>query len=339
MKRSPGYVPDVTGESAVADVAGDSVLVSILSRIEEERERILILAHVGLGISLATLARDLKTDRRELAEQVNQILARLADDEELAQNLGDVRRAGRSEHYQALAFRLNLQGWFCSQCAQFMVKAETGRPRKTCSPRCRRLLHNAGGESWKDQYHSNPQTTRGYRHSHAQVLGNADARHGKLLALTAGLNTGQLWRRNPDVSYRDQALLLVGFTCPLPLSSSDLSALNIDDIALTAQGLELRLYRHARRSTQYVTVPKDKVSALCVVTAMISWKKCLAREYHMNGPLFIWIGKSGRIPRSHVRLGSQAIVNIIERARSDAMMTGPELNSSLALPYYLDRIS
>ena len=140
MRRNPGYVPDLTGDIAVADVAGDSVLASILSRITAERDRVLILAHVGLDISLASLARDLKTDPRKLAERVDQIVARLATDKELRSTLGDMRRAGRSEHYQALAFRLNLQDWFCSQCAQFMIQPQTGRPRKTCSLRCRRLL-------------------------------------------------------------------------------------------------------------------------------------------------------------------------------------------------------
>ena len=75
MRRNPGYVPDVTGDTAVADVTGDSLLFSLLSRITGERDRVLILAHVGLDISLTTLARDLKTDRRLLAEQVDSILA------------------------------------------------------------------------------------------------------------------------------------------------------------------------------------------------------------------------------------------------------------------------
>ena len=54
--------------SAVGDIAGEPLLVEVLSRIGDERHRVLILAHIGLDISLRNLARAMGTTRIELEE-------------------------------------------------------------------------------------------------------------------------------------------------------------------------------------------------------------------------------------------------------------------------------
>src|ERR1700730_3446048 len=116
MRRNAGQAPDLTGTVALGNIAGESLLVAILSRIEDELERVLVLAHVGLDYSLSSLARDLKLERRDIATRIERILIELREDGELATRLGYVQRAGQAEHYHALAFRLNLQDWFCSHC-------------------------------------------------------------------------------------------------------------------------------------------------------------------------------------------------------------------------------
>ena len=95
MKRSARHTPDTTGDTAVGDMSGDTMLAEVLSRIEDERERVLILAHVGLGMSLRSLERALGADHNQLAEQVNTIIARLREDDELVTVLSGIRRAGQ----------------------------------------------------------------------------------------------------------------------------------------------------------------------------------------------------------------------------------------------------
>src|SRR5690242_17265236 len=90
MRHSSGRAWDKTGDSAVGDVAGDSLLVEVFSRIEDERDRVLVLAHIGLDLSLRNLARVMGTTRSELADRVSAIIARLREDTELVTMLGDI---------------------------------------------------------------------------------------------------------------------------------------------------------------------------------------------------------------------------------------------------------
>lgn len=145
MRHSSGHTWDKTGDSAVGDVAGDSLLAEVFSRIEDERDRVLILAHIGLDLSLRNLARVMGTTRIELADRVNAIIAQLRDDAELVAMLGDIRHAGQNDRYQTLVLSLGLQDWFCSYCGAFMLQSELGVKRKTCSDKCRYKLWKADG--------------------------------------------------------------------------------------------------------------------------------------------------------------------------------------------------
>ena len=264
MRPSGGRVPDTTGDTAVGDVAGGSLLVALLSRIEDKRERVLILAHIGLGMSLTTLARDLKLDRRELAKRVERILAELREDNDLAVMLSGIDRAGRPDHYQALAYRLDLQDWFCSHCGRFIIQPEIGRPRITCSNKCRRL-HNQVRPRGLQEQRGNSSTDSHAVDSLIRETQPAKAERGKLLELVNRINLAEEnSKRQPDIDWdqpdnqiRDRALILLGFRCPIPLSTLDLAALNVDDAIQTTMGLEVRLYRWARRETRYVTMPID----------------------------------------------------------------------------------
>jgi hypothetical protein len=131
---------DVTSEAAIGDVSGDSVLAEVFSRIHDEQDRVLLLVHVALGISLASLERQVSISREELATRIDATLAALRQDTELLDTLRGIHRAGRDEHFQAIIIRLGLQDWFCAECMQFMIQPATGRPRKTCSDLCRHRL-------------------------------------------------------------------------------------------------------------------------------------------------------------------------------------------------------
>lgn len=129
---------DSTAADAVADVAGHVLFVELRSRIEDERDRALVFARIGLGVSLAGLERQFGEPRAELSERIESILTQLREDEELVSILSGTHKAGRAEHFRALIMGLGIQEWFCAYCGEFMVQPETGRRRKTCSDTCRR---------------------------------------------------------------------------------------------------------------------------------------------------------------------------------------------------------
>src|SRR5215469_14746681 len=107
MRR--GDRPDVTSETAIGDVSGDSLLTEIFTRIPDAQDRALLLAYVALGVSLASLERQLEMSRQDIAARIDVILATLRADTVLTDALSGIRRAGRDEHYQALIVRLGLQ--------------------------------------------------------------------------------------------------------------------------------------------------------------------------------------------------------------------------------------
>jgi hypothetical protein len=345
MRRSAGQIPDSTGAAAAADLSGESLLTSVLLRIDDELERILILAHVGLDISLSALARDLNIERQELAKRVDFALAKLRGDAELAARLGEVRRAGQSEHYQALVVHLELQDWFCSHCGRFIVQRETGRPRKTCSDRCRRLLYEAGGTGWKEQHqHASSKNSPDTRNE-IPAKQDETSRREKLLRLIKPIELakGSVWWQ-PESWNRDRAMILVGFTCPVGLSSADLAMLDVDDVGQTRGGLELRLYRRDNRGTRYVTLPASDDPVLCPVRAMSGWRRNLIRNGHTTGPLFVRLDRNGQLPHHPVRLSGKALAAVVASLIDSVNLWGgraqaPELKPSMLLPDFLNRVS
>lgn len=339
MKSGGSRALDVTGDTATGNVAGDSLIVSVLSRIEDDLERVLILAHIGLDISLTTLARELKMDRRELAAHLDRILAKLRNDEEMAAMLSDVRRAGQPEHYHALAFRLNLQDWFCSYCERLMVQPEIGRPRNTCSARCRRLLYKAGGTGWKDQYQRRSKRVSRAADSQLAETHDATAKHSKLVTLMETAEKRTLLSQ-PDIRSRNRALLLLGFTCPIPLTPSDLADLDVNDIIQIREGVEVRLYRRANRGIRYVVIPENADPALNPAQAVTAWRRRLVQSRRTTGPLFIQMDRDGRLPPNTVRLTSRAVTNVIDDAILwSKRVEAPELKPTMPLPDFLNRVS
>lgn len=143
MAANGRRIPDSTADAAIGDLSGESILVEVFGRIGNPEDRALLFAHVALEIPLHSLERQSSMSRRELSRRIRAILDGLRQDAELAALLSGIHRAGRIEHYQALIVSLGLEDWFCAYCGHFMVQPRTGRPRKTCTDKCRL-------ERWKE---------------------------------------------------------------------------------------------------------------------------------------------------------------------------------------------
>lgn len=342
MRRSVDSRDDFTGDAAVGNVSGETLLASTLKRIDDELDRVLVLAHIALDRPLAKLARELDIDCRELAARVERALGVLREDETLAARLSDVRRAGQYEHYQALAFRLNLQDWFCSNCAGPMVQRGIGRPRNTCSPRCRSQLHEARGRSWKDQYEPGtlPMTSRMAPERANSVLNTSGGRR-KLKAIMRPIEAGLIqtaWRE-PSLQSRDRAMLLLGFACPIPLAPPDLAALDVNDIARANNGFEVRLFKRAVRTTQYVQVRLGEDPSFCPVRALTTWRSLMVKSGHTTGPLFVRLNRNGELSKGPQRLGSRAIAKVVNEALFEVSKTRTaELSASMLFADFLERL-
>ncbi len=342
MRRNLEADDDFTADAAVGNVAGESLLASVLERIEDELDRVLVLAHIALDTPIPKLARELNLDPHDLTARVEQAIDVLSKDEALKAQLGDVRRAGQYEHYEALAFRLNLQDWFCSQCTGLMVQRGIGRPRNTCSDRCRRLLFQANGASWKNHYEPGALPTRS-RPARGRANVTVDTASGReklrtlMRPIEAGLVEG-LWNE-PSVQSRDRAMVLLGFSCPIKITPSDLAALDVTDVHRTAHGLEVRLFRRAARATQFVMVPMSTDPKLCPVNAMVPWRSLMVRSGRTVGPLFVRPDNNGNIPLHPRRLGGTAIAKVVNQALWLVSETRTaEISASMLFTDYLERL-
>ena len=342
MRRNLDAGDDFTADTAVGNVAGESLLASVLERLEGELDRVLVLAHIALDTPIPKLARELKLEPHQLAARVEQAIDVLSKDKALKAQLGDVRRAGQYEHYGALAFRLNLQDWFCSQCAGLMVQRGIGRPRNTCSDRCRRLLFQANGVSWKDQYEPGALPTRSpLAQGRANVAVDTASGREKLRALMGPIEAGLvegLWNE-PSVQSRDRAMMLLGFSCPIQITPSDLAALDVTDVRRTAHGLEVRLFKRAARATHFVIVPMSKDPKLCPVNAMAPWRSLMVRSGQTVGPLFVRPNNNGNIPLHPRRLGGTTIAKVVNQALWLVSETcTAEISASMLFTDFLERL-
>jgi hypothetical protein len=304
---------DVTGEAAVGDVASESLFAEVLSRIDDETDRILIFAAVGLGISERHLSLALTMDTADLTARIDKILSALREAQEVADKLHDFRRAGRVENYLALAYRLGLQDWFCAQCQRFMVQSERGRRRKTCSGRCR--LRRFRGHR--------PGTTAPETRS-AWAVDPAAVPDEMVSRLVAPIDLAQQpvyldprilrwWQ--PERRLRDRAVVLLGFSCGVALTPADIAALDVDDLIRTTEGVELRLYRGTTRPTRYVTIPARQ-ERICPAAALLDWTRHLADAGHRSGALFPRLDARGKPIAT--RLTGRAVATIIEAAAAEA---------------------
>ena len=92
---------------------------------------------------------------------------------------------------------------------------------------------------------------------------------------------------------RDRALLLMGFTGAL--RRSELVALQVEDVTVTAAGLRIRIARSKTDPTAQgaeIGLPRGKHPDTCPVKAFQAWQEVAKRK---AGPLFRSISKAGRI--------------------------------------------
>jgi hypothetical protein len=221
MKHSARQADDVTGDAATGNLAGDMVLNSVLAKLQDEFDQVLVLTHLALDIPLAPLARDLKISRQELQARVDGIRTELSRHAGLSR-LSGIRRAGQIEHYYPIIARLGLQNWFCAcpGCPNLIFQSKTGRPRKTCSGRCRSRLNREQGITWQDRHYGrsprDSDALDGQDHGTEDVIATRDF----ILQLMRPINyppPRTYWHR-PNIHCRDRALLLLGFTCPVPVT-------------------------------------------------------------------------------------------------------------------------
>jgi hypothetical protein len=315
---------DDTAEAAVGDVASDSLFTEVLSRIDDETDRILIFAGVGLEISHRNLSLALDLSTVDLTSRIDRIVSVLREDEEVAGKLHDFRRAGRVVNYLALAYRLGLQDWFCAQCGQFMVASERGRRRKTCSDRCR--LRRFRGHR--------PGTLTGAAASMPTAAPDAvpDAMMSRLVEPIDRAVPPDIFDRKalrwwqPEMRLRDRAVVLLGLSCTVALTSADIAAFDVDDVVQTSEGVEVRLYRGTARPNRYVTIPARE-REICPVAAVHAWVRHLAAAEHRSGALFPRLNAKGKILET--RLTDRAVAAIVEAAMVQAFK--PKMPTKLAV--------
>lgn len=109
-------------------------------------------------------------------------------------------------------------------------------------------------------------------------------------------------------AWRNRCLILIGFGAAL--RRSEIVALDLDDIAISPEGLTVTLRRSKtdqKGEGQVVAIYRAADPDLCVVTALEQWLAFRGRE---PGPLFVRIFKGGRLAAN--RLSDRAIWQIID---------------------------
>jgi hypothetical protein len=316
MRSTSPSADDMTGDAATGNVAGGVVFTTVLAALRDELDQVLVLTHLALGIPLAPLARDLQIDRHELQARVDRILTELSG-AEMKDRLSGIQRAGQIEHYYPIIARLGLQNWFCARpgCTNLISQSKTGRPRNTCSGRCRSQIHREKAAASGEQNGAESQPQSDALDAREKLIPDETAVRAFILQLMRPINYPSYGWRQPNIHCRDRALLLLGFTCPAPVSVADLRDLDIDDVGKTSAGLEIRLYkRRQNRSAQNVTIGDSDDPRLCSAQALMSWRRVLARSGRTTGPLFIRLGTTGRFLKSDRRLSSNAVTALIWRA-------------------------
>jgi integrase len=113
---------------------------------------------------------------------------------------------------------------------------------------------------------------------------------------------------------RDRALLVIGFYAAL--RRSELAAINIEDIAVTADGLVLTLHHRktdAEGQGTTIGLPIKADGAVCPVAA---WQAWLAVRGNTEGPAFVNISRGDKIQSN--RLSDKDIARTIKSATAAA---------------------
>jgi integrase len=129
---------------------------------------------------------------------------------------------------------------------------------------------------------------------------------------------------------RDRAVLLIGFAAAL--RRSELAALEVADIATTAEGLVLTIRRSKTDQAgegRRVGIPAGGDPATCPVRALEAW--CAAGKI-AEGPLFRGVDRHGRVLQ---RLSGEAVALVVKRyaaklGHNPAEFAGHSLRAGLA---------
>jgi hypothetical protein len=334
--RSGRGSEDATWQAVARSTLGDDLLLQVLSEIVDRRERALLFAHVALELPLASVARTLRQDRKEVEANVNRLLDRLKADEGLRADFSDVHWAGRPEHYLELATKLGLQDWFCASCKRFMMQPAVGRPRITCGDYCRKKHNRAGrqraGYVSTRRKKSSIETER--PPALATCASEAAAMRIALRAIVSASDARERkWATEKNV-IRNRAIILLGLTCPVQVSAATLVGFTKNDVIDTRKGLEVLFRWGASRTRQYVTIPPDTDRSICPVLAVRAWHE-VQRARGRGGEKLFEV-----LPYDWPRFDDVMVAALIERAARNA---GLRLSGNLGvhdlLPAYLKEIS
>jgi integrase len=174
-------------------------------------------------------------------------------------------------------------------------------------------MHRFNGLPWTPSHHEIQEPLRGLLRHHGRAVQKAAAL--TLTMLRRLLATCDLSPRGR----RDRALLLIGFAGAL--RRSELVAVQVEDVAVRAEGLHIRIARSktdAAGQGAEIGLPRGKRADTCPVQAFLAWQAVAKRK---AGPLFRRVSKGGRI--GGTALHPDAVRQIlIQRAR----MAGLEID-------------
>jgi integrase len=189
--------------------------------------------------------------------------------------------------------------------AQFLAeRADAGRSIQTL-----RRYAAAVGDAHRAQGLADPAATPLIRNVLSGIARTRRTASPRKAALTPS-DIERMFHAQPAslLGLRDRAILLLGFAAAL--RRSELAALQVADLAFSADGLELSIRRSKADQTaqgQRIFVPRGKT--LCPVAAVEAW---LAASGLVSGRLFRRISHADRLRETPLQ--GQAIAGIVHRA-------------------------
>lgn len=131
----------------------------------------------------------------------------------------------------------------------------------------------------------------------------------------------------PDVALlRDRALAAMAFA--IGGRSSEVSALTVDGIKLSGEGLEVFVPSVKGRKARTVPVAFGEHAATCPVRLWLSWKEVLGRT---TGPAFVPVNEAGRLGERRLSPDGCriAITRAAQRAELDTRLVGHSMRRGL----------
>jgi site-specific recombinase XerD len=152
------------------------------------------------------------------------------------------------------------------------------------------------------------QTWRGIRRTFGTAsVGKAPARTAEIRSMVSTLD-------DRPISVRDRALLLVGFAGAF--RRSELVALDVDDLAHTADGMVVTIRRSKtdqEGAGEQIGIPYGSDPATCPVRACRAWLELAGMD---DGPVFRPVSRHDVIASR--RLGDRAVAEVVKRCAAAA---------------------